>query len=385
MWTSKPILLVAACAIIITTGCGEFDPLADRPAVYPLGVDGQRFFYEHYANYSDYGDVPSSIWVLDLDGGQSRQVGDPRTRYDTQCSGDYCVFAKPVGGEPDNEVDSLVGFQISKAEPFTIVEEMSPPAYSFSLDGTRVAFPSKDDALIVYDLEARDTVQVIPLGVSGPDETPQLGQFVDHQAVIFRWILPELPEEQDDFDQSLDEFEFVFEMALVDLTTEQVTGLPRTPEDWVPLYPVPALSDDWIVLSGMPNVMDIEAGWISEILAYHIPTGEWNSVTSYEPVDVLGTSIGAAVVAGLYGDEAVTFRFPDESFGWSTELVNLGTGAARVIATGGIQTLFGPGDCGPLVHDDRVYWIDTVSTRLVVYDLSTDTQRTIPLDYPGKN
>ncbi|MCH8968031.1 MAG: hypothetical protein IIA66_02805, partial [Planctomycetes bacterium] len=143
------MLITFVCGL---SGCGgTFDETGSTSIV---GVDEDHVFSRHFETYSGWEVLPSSLWSVDIDSGQTRRIQDATIQAGPQAGGDFYVTELKRG---DGTRGRLVGVQISTGRRMVIHERDLNWGTSFDtqhlLDGDRVLLLVGAE-LILYDLVA---------------------------------------------------------------------------------------------------------------------------------------------------------------------------------------------------------------------------------------
>lgn len=369
--------------VAVLAGCDALEQI-DRDVLVPVAVEGKRVFYEHYEQLSDWEDVPFSLWMHDLETGESRRLFGPKILETVGISDGYYLFFEPW----DDEVESrgVIGLELSTGEQFTIVEDAEWSSEAYGLDGSRVAYISwvnEAAELIIYDLRDRVVSQVVEV----PRDAMGVWGFRDNQVLTLEMNVPEEfldnPEYSPSLDSDWDPTGWTSTWLLIDLDTGEQTELSvMSPEDWwVPMPGMDALARDWVVASGMRLAEDEVENMAVEIVAWDISTGTWQTLATYEPAETLIGLFPFAFAFVTDVSETHVAVYSMTGLTWRTEAIDLRSGARTGLANGGLESLFASEMGLPLLGGSTAYWVKPGSDLLVVYDLDSGDRRTVRLEF----
>ena len=377
------VMAVAAAGLVGVGGCGVsgWEQLFP-PEVSLVGADGQQLFYKYEILLPEESSdlSPESLWVVDLTTGISHQLYAPATsRGEEQAWGDYYIFQQTERiGPEESWTDVLYARQISTDELVKVYEPVPGCTYwKAELNQNEVAFLTDDKLLRVYDLVTRDVTQEFQVTA---DAVSVIG-FEGDRVLIKRG------------DTSLGG-----EARFIDLTTQEVLDIPRPSKIGKDAsdgrsesyFAWSGLSGGWIVgTSGAAE--DVESELI-EVWGLRLDTQKWKRLGSYRlnawnkfPPSGLTSTYLAGMndthllleVASMGGLLEVTIRL---------ELIELDGGKKTTIAEYEEGSLLNAsGAWGhPLLEGRKAYWVNGGHMQLNIWDIDTQEERVISLNYPGK-
>ncbi len=346
------MLITFVCGL---SGCGGiFDETGSTSIV---GVDEDQVFFQHFNTYSGWEVLPSSLWSMDLDSGQTRRIQDATIQAGPQAGGDYYVTELKRG---DGTRGRLVGVQISTGRRMVIHERDLNWGTSFEtqhlLNRDRVLFLGGEE-LILYDLVTGSITATIEL----PEGTSDLLAFGEDQAAIRLG------------DNAADEH-----AAVVNLDNGEILEFPPAPGNAQPFYLDTHLSHDWLVVSRFEQIDEQKSR--NDILAFHIPTREWRVLAQSDTFEFDPASfsfLGSFVTGISESDVLVEHTNYDLLDGYSQlELIELETGIGAMIFEMPQSILTFSGFLSPALRGNEVFWNNPLLNALHVYNIQTENLET---------
>ena len=345
------ILITFACGL---SGCGgTFEETGSTSIV---GIDEDHVLIEHFQEYSGWEVLPSSLWSMDIDSGQTRRIQNATIQAGPQAGGDYYVTELKRG---DGTRGRLVGVQISTGRRMVIHERDLNWGTSFDtqhlLDGDRVLLLAGAE-LILYDLVTGSVTKTIEL----PETTTDLLALGEDQAVIRLG---------DDAAEEL--------VAVVNLGNGEILEFPPAPGNRQPLYLDTQLSHDWLVVSRFEKID--EQTWRNDVLAFHIPTLEWHVLAQSETFEFLTPSfllpVALVFVTGIGESHVLVENDKYDLFGGYSriELIELATKTRKTIFEMPQSILASSGFLSPALRGNEVFWINPLLNALHVYNIQTES------------
>jgi hypothetical protein len=339
-------MFVVAVLTTSLIGCGN--PWADDSSLSLVDAGNDRAVLEYARHWSGWEILPSSIWVADLNAGETSRFKAAHKQADLQAGGDYYVAERAS----DNGQGSLiVAGQFSTGDEWTLRERdvalKGRLLRQIVLDGDRAVYRT-DSGLTIYGLPERAVRKTLTLAVT-PVELLAVG---GHYAVISTNA------------QSGGN-------ALVNLDDGSITEPPAAPDNYAPQYFDAAVSDSGLV-TGASKSNGAEA-----VLVLDLPAQTWRVLAEFTHLSG-AIATGALVVRGA--DESVVLVSQSEQFSQqSLELVDRATGARTAVTTALTLDPF-----SALLRDGRVFWIDRAASVIGTFDVTTHVQMAYPMNFPGE-
>jgi hypothetical protein len=339
MYARSCFMLLGVFLLSMLTGCPN--PWAANGSLFLVDASKDRAVVEYDRQWDGMETGPSSLWLVDLNGGDATRFKAARKQF-VQAGGDYYV-AELVG---DHDVlQSVVAGQFSTADEWKLFE---PDAESESyggvlLDGSRAVYCTPD-GLAIYGLPERAIRKTVPVS--------EAVAFLD--AVGGKYALTCLESGE----------------ALVNLDDGSVSALPAAPNDFTPEYLGAVLSDNALITSaaifGQNEISQA-------ILILDLPGQTWRVLADYGRTSGILVSGGV----GVYGadDNFVLVSRIEQFWKESYELVDRATGERTIVATNlpVVPSI-------PLLRDGRVFWIDQTASVIRSFDSATHETRAYSLN-----
>ena len=349
MLSKRCIVSVAVLSLVTITGCPDI--WENQPALFLVGVTDGQACLQHFAEWSGFDTLPSTLWTVDTDTGATDSLQTAVTQYDVQTDGEYYVAERPT---TDNQGSQVVAVEIASDEEIVVLERDVVLGGRYDrefvlVDGIVVA--RTDDGLLLYDLDARAVLREIEL------DDP----IVEIHAASAKWALVR----RDNVHAGDD--------LIVNLTTGDVDEVPALPGDATGyFYDAAIVGDDVLTSSWVESAAGISDLAVQTL---NISTLTWDTLAEF---DGTGSGFTPQIVYVDGADEThVLIQVFKAYLGCRLEVVERVTGDRTLIAEmSGLMTI----TFDACLDGGVVYWIDTEQNKLRNYTIDGGAEHTVPLD-----
>ncbi len=347
----RTMLMIIFCMPLVTLlGCTG--SIGDNQDVLLLvAVEDNTAYYQHFEEFFADEWTPTSLWAVDLETEEARQIAPEQTYVTLMVGEDHYVYTlEPEEGKTEVR---LMAVQISTEEEFEIYTWEDGDCLNAAVNGGTVAYFDKDCELVLFDLSTRSEADKIALPI---DPNRLLG--FQSGSVALLGTEPDVDEQQ---------------LIFVDAAEGTVTTQADLPKGGLDCALKASIID-----GSLYTVVTEEIE--SALYRYDIDGEVWEEISNFGEGGLFDMRL---IFFGEANSKKAVIEEIRVSF-WEQSstlvLVDLANGETENLERlrGGVLFY---ATASPVVDEDSVYWIDPMTRSLVVHSFDDGKRETIELGY----